>query len=330
MPSRTGSVVEAAEWAMGAERGREGLAEDDAEARRDAVGVHEQDRETAEHVEAAHEGHDHPGDLADASDAADDHEPHQEGEHDTEGHGALRPVEEGQHRGHLRVRLVGLEHVAAADAAADAHQREHHGQGAARASPAPFGEAVLQVVHGPAGHVPVGAHHPVHLAQRALCELRAHAQEASDDHPEDGSRPAQPDRYGDTRDVAEAYGGGERSGERLKVGDLARIIGLRVAAAHARDGVAEGAQVDELEAQGEEQGAQDQPENHGWNLDAGVACGVPEPDVEEEHRRQRVDDPQAEVVLEVVHESDGLIHDGLPQGAGCAHLLLHRRRTRGA
>ena len=122
------------------------------------------------------------------------------------------------------------------------------------------------------------------------------------------------------RDVAEAYGGRERGGERLEVGDLAGIIGLRVAAANACDGVAEGAQVDELEAQGEEQGAQDQPEDDGGNLDAGGPGGVPEPDIEEEHRRQRVDEPQAEVVLEGVHESDGLIHDGLPRGAGCAHL----------
>ena len=110
MPSRTGSSVRAAEWAMAAEpvpasllkaarrkpwistptkpptpaSQEKALGHDRREAVAQRAGVGQQDPEPAEHVEAAHERHDGRGDLADALDAADDDEAHEEGEHQAE------------------------------------------------------------------------------------------------------------------------------------------------------------------------------------------------------------------------------------------------------
>ena len=106
------------------------------------------------------------------------------------------------------------------------------------------------------------SHDAVLLAEGALRELGAHAEEASHDHPEDGPGPAHSDGDRHPCDVAQADRGGQRSGEGLEVRDLAGLARLRVDPPHAVDGVTEGAKVYELEAQREEDRPEHQPSHN--------------------------------------------------------------------
>jgi hypothetical protein len=76
--------------------------------------------------------------------------------------------------------------------------------------------------------------------------------------------------------------------------------------------VAEGAEVDELEAQGEEHRAEDQPQHHQRHLDGVPRAVVPERDVEEDDGGERLHDDVDEEPLEQAQESSGLFHAILP------------------
>ena len=80
-----------------------------------------------------------------------------------------------------------------------------------------LGQAVAQVVHAAARDVTVRRARRGTSAERAFRELRGHAEEARDGHPEDGARPADAHGEGDARDVAEPDRRRERGRERLEV-----------------------------------------------------------------------------------------------------------------
>jgi hypothetical protein len=156
-----------------------------------------------------HQGHQRRRDLSDALDPADDHQADQHREEQAE---EDRPLGVGENRqdrvgGDLRVGLIGLEHIAAAEAPADAHQGEDHGQDLSEPAQADLGQPVAQVVHGAAGDVSVRALDAVLLAQRALGELGAHAQEARDHHPEHGAGAAEAHCDRHSGDVPESHRG---------------------------------------------------------------------------------------------------------------------------
>ena len=65
----------------------------------------------------------------------------------------------------------------------------------------------------------VRSHDAVLLAEGALRELGAHAEEASHGHPEDGPRPTDSDGDGHPGDVAQPDRPGQRGGESLEVRD---------------------------------------------------------------------------------------------------------------
>src|SRR5690606_35217013 len=144
------------------------------------------------------------GDLADALHATDDDEPDEDREANAEGDLSPGALEEGQDVRGLRVALVGLEHVAAAEAPADAEDREEDGERPAEPVEASLAEADVEVAHRSAEDAAVVVLLAVGHREGALGELGRHPEEAGDDHPEDGAGAALVHGHGDARDVAEA------------------------------------------------------------------------------------------------------------------------------
>ena len=226
--------------------------------------------------------------------------------------------------GNLRIGLVGLEHVAAAEAPADAHQCEEDGEQATEATESDLCEPGAQVVHRATGDVSVGADDAVFLAEGALGELGAHAEDAGEHHPHHGPRSPHRHCEADAGDVAESDGGGERRRERLEVGDLARVIRPRVAPPHAVKSVAEGAQVHEVEAKREEDRAEEQPHHHQRKLDLARGAIVPEGEIEHEDRSDGSHHPLGEEPVESGEEPLARIHALLVHGlllqSGCRRI----------
>lgn len=169
-----------------------------------------------------------------------------------------------------------------------------------------FGESATQVEHGPAGDMPVFINCAVPLAKGAFGKLGRHAEQAADDHPEDGSRAADANGESDTRNVAETHGGGECSRECLEMRDLAGAAGLRIEPANAVDAVAKSAKIDELKAKSEEERTRDEPDDDDWELD-GVARFrrvVPERQIEEDEFLDGGHDQLFEKVLGHGEEAD--------------------------
>ena len=128
------------------------------------------------------------GHLGDGFDPADDHRKDHTGEdHPGDPAGIV-----ADHARNLLMRLVGLEHVAAAQRAEDAEDREHHREELAPRQPA-FGKALGEVIHRPARDAAIGIFVTVFHAQRAFGEFRRHAHQRGEDHPERGPRPADAD-----------------------------------------------------------------------------------------------------------------------------------------
>ncbi len=134
----------------------------------------------------------------------------------------------------------------------------------------------------------VRAHLAIALRQRRLGELGGHAEEAGDDHPERGTRPADGNRDRHASDIAEPDGGGERGGECLERTDLAAVVRGAVLAAQHGEGVTHHAQVDEAQAQGEIHRTDDEPghdERHcrftGKDVMEDDACQIAVDDTEE-------------------------------------------------
>src|SRR5690606_9018258 len=64
--------------------------------------------------------------------------------------------------------------------------------------------------------------------KRTCEEFRGHAQESTHPHPEDGTWATHHNGYSNTADVPHANGGSQGAGKRLKVVDVARVIGIIV------------------------------------------------------------------------------------------------------
>ena len=187
----------------------------------DLVCVHQDDHQRGDHVHHAHEGHDLFRHLGDGFQAADDH-----GKHDSGKDHACDPARViADHIGDLCMGLVGLEHVAAAEGAEDTEDREHHRQDLA-AGNAAFGKALGQVVHRTTRNGAVLVFIPVFHAQRTFGEFRRHAQQTSQNQPECRARPADAHGHRHTCDVAKAHRARKRSGKRLEMANLTRVIGI--------------------------------------------------------------------------------------------------------
>jgi hypothetical protein len=191
-----------------------------------------------------------------------------------------------------------LEHVAAAEASTDAHQCEEDGEEPSEAGEAELVETAIEVSHRPTENVSVVADLTIHLPERAFGELRGHAEETRDYHPENRARTADGDRHRNTRDVSETDRCRQRRGECLEVRHLAGVVGIVVVTGGDDPRVFKGADVDEAEAQGEEGGARDEPEDDEGELKIALGAIVPEDEVEEEDLRDRSDHVGAETLIE--------------------------------
>jgi hypothetical protein len=156
--------------------------------------------------------------------------------------------------------LVGLEHVPADGTEEEERDGEDDRQ-PARRDRAETLERDRQVAERSAGDGAVLVHLAVLHTERALDELRAHAEQAGDDHPERGARAADGDRHTDSGDVPEPDGAGHGRGERLEVGHLAGVAGSRVLAPHQVDRGLEAAELDALEVDREDRCSSHQPEH---------------------------------------------------------------------
>src|SRR5690606_20061946 len=122
-----------ADQAAGDTLGAEGAADDAGEGRGDLTQVGEDDHDAGQDVDAAHERHQGGGHPADRLDPADDYGAHEGGDDEA---GDQRTGGRGQETGavgvkdgdRLGVGLVGLEHVAAADAEEEDRDGEQAGE----------------------------------------------------------------------------------------------------------------------------------------------------------------------------------------------------------
>ena len=193
----------------------EGGAKHHLDDRGELLGVGDEDDGRAQQVGQAHEGDEELGDVRDARDAAEDHDGGEDDDRDPAHVG-------GDAEGGLD-RLgdaVGLDHVADAEGGEGGEEGEH---GAEPGRP----EAVLEDVHRPAAPRPLVVLLAVGDGEDDLGELRAHAEEAGDDQPEEGPRAADRDGGRDAGDVPDADGRGEGGRHRLEGRHRARRVGLR-------------------------------------------------------------------------------------------------------
>ena len=94
--------------------------------------------------------------------------------------------------------------------------------------------------------------------------------------------------------------------QRLKVGDLARVVGIIVVAGRHHPGVPKRADVDEAEPKREEDGAGDEPKDDEWEPQIVLAAVVPKDEVEKENLRHRADDVGPEPTIDrFEHAADG-------------------------
>jgi hypothetical protein len=156
--------------------------------------------------------------------------------------------------------LVGLEHVPADRTEEEERDGEDDRQ-PARGDRAETLERDRKVAERSSGHGAVLVHLAVLHPQRALDELRAHAEQAGDDHPERGPRAADGDCHTDSGYVPEPDGAGHGRGERLEVGHLSGVAGSGVLAPHQVDRRLEAAELDALEVDREDRRSRDQPEH---------------------------------------------------------------------
>ena len=179
--------------------------------------------------------------------------------------------------------LVGLEHVAAAKRTENTKDREEDRQHLA-ARQAAFHEALGHIVHGTARHAAVFVLVAVLNAERTLRELRGHAHQAGQDHPEGRARSANAHGDRDARDIAETDSARKRRRQRLEVRHLASIVRVGVVALDQRDGMPEGPELNEAEIEREDRRGDDQP---GHDPREGSAGEGTEDEIDEPTRRAR-------------------------------------------
>ncbi len=248
--------------------GGEGLGEYFAKSGRDACIVDDQYDDGGQQVDAHHKGDNFLRNLADALDAANDDEGYENSDDQAKektrvaGGGSNQVIE-------LLGGLIGLKHVAAAKRAAYTHDGEKCSQDFPQAGEIAGFEALAEIVHGAAVNGAVGPHIAVFYAEGTLHKLGRHAEEAGDDHPESGARPAERDGHGHAGDVAQAHRAGERCRKGLKMRDLTLIFNFAVGAFDRLHRSAETADVDKFEVKGEKGGCQQQKDD-----DQGHSHGV--------------------------------------------------------
>ena len=123
--------------------------------------------------------------------------------------------------------------------------------------------------------------------ERAFDELRAHAEQSGDDHPEGGAGTAECDSHADTRNIAQPHGSRQGGRQGLEVGDFARV-GLRgELAADDLERQLHSAGLYDSEVDGEGQCREDQPQDDERKRE--LADGDREEDDAAEPRRDRIE-----------------------------------------
>ncbi len=221
----------------------EGISEDEAQCFWNLAGVDDKDYEAADHVDDDHQRNEGGGDTANGLDAAQKNCA-DEYEHERAG-GYWGDSEGGFHVGGHG---VGLRQVADTEGCKYCED----GEGGSESCAEWAFDAAFQVVLRSAGLLTLGVGSAEADTEVSLGLLRGHAHEARDPDPDEGTWAADGQRGGDADDVAHTDGGGECSGKRLVVGDIA-FGGLVVGVVD--EGVAQGtterAELNAAEADGQ-------------------------------------------------------------------------------
>ncbi len=258
------ALDQGADEAAGNTQAGECPGEDLAECPADLVEIDHQDDEGSTDIQDAHERDDLFGHACDGLDATDDN-----GEHDDREYDAGDPARVvTDDAGDLRMCLIGLEHVAATQCAENAENREQHRQDLASRQ-AQLLETLGHVVHRATGNGAVRILVAVFDAQRTFGELRGHAHQAGQNHPEGGTRTTDADGHGNTGNVAQTDGARQGCRQCLEVADFTGIVRVRVVALDQRDGMAEIAKLDEAEVERKYRRRDHQPHHDPWKTGAG-------------------------------------------------------------
>ena len=185
--------------------------------RGDGGDIQYNDQQSAGDVEHDHDRHHHTGHPADALDAPQDDQ--------------CRKNHQGQSgngewymkRGFNRVGDgIGLDHVADAESG---HRRKHGKQGA---QPFPA-QALGDVIHGAAAHIPLGVPCSVFDRQHRFAVLGGHPHQPGHPHPEQRAGASGGNGRGHTGNVAGAHGGRKGRHQGLKMGDVAGFFRIFLA-----------------------------------------------------------------------------------------------------
>ena len=179
------------------------------------IGKHHDER--ADDVDDRHAGHELFRDLADTLDAAEQHKRHEGRNTDTS--------DQADHRLFTRRVFIkrngdGLDRVRDGmhlRDVADAKRRDRAEDGEHVAEPLPLrAETIFNIVHRAAAPVALFVALAIFDSQRYLGELRHHAKQCREPHPEHRAGAAENDGACDARDVARADGGGKCRGYGLQ------------------------------------------------------------------------------------------------------------------
>ena len=196
------------------------------------------------------------------------------------------------------MRLVGLEHVAAAQRAEDTEDREQDRENLAPRDAA-FGKPLGQVIHRTARDVTVLELVAIFHTQRTFGEFRRHAQKTRQDHPEGGARATNAHGHRHAGDVTQAHRARKRRGKRLEVADLTGIVGVGIVALDQRDRMPERPELHEPEIEGEDRCGDNQPHHDPRKIGAG------------EGAEDEADEPAGRIGKDLV---DGFVKPGPGRG----------------
>ena len=239
-----GDAGSSAHDSLGSESGGEDLAEGAG----DVLGVADQNNETNQNIQQAHEGDQLFGDAADALDTADQDHGDQQSHGDAQNpahhlNGLVAEAEEHIDRvGDGAGDRIDLAHVA------DTEGGQHRENGKQNSQPLPFGTKPLgDVVHGAAHPVAVFIPLAVVDGQGHLRVLDHHAHQGRQPQPEHRAVAAQGNGLRGTHNVAGAHRGRQGRGHRLqgRNGALAGLCLFEHFAGGVFHGVAKAAELDE-------------------------------------------------------------------------------------
>ena len=198
-----------------------GTLEDGSESRQDAPVIHSNDGQCSNDIQQRHNRYQLFRDCRNALQASHDDQScngHQKHTRD--------PVGNGENRPHVGGNGIDLSHIANAEAGENAEYTEQQPQDFAQLLTAPeAAQAVPQIVHGPAGPLPCGILPAVVDAQNVLGEVRHHAENGHDPHPENGPGTACSNGRSNACDVACTDGGGQSGAKALELADRPVLLG---------------------------------------------------------------------------------------------------------